>query len=114
MIGDKAADISSTTASNRLFFLASTVFSIKTRSPLVSCPPSAQVSMLAAKGFDPSMVLDSAFIAPITVSGGTLDSIQRDIADFKDADLLTFVPPVKEVQEESHSVTGRLLSKYLR
>ena len=73
------------------------------------------LSMLAVKGLDP-LVLDSGFVAPITVSGTgrTLDSIHRDVEDFKTANLPGFVSPVKEVPEESHSVAGRLLSKYLR
>ena len=73
------------------------------------------LSMLAKKGIDPSMVLDSAYLAPIMVSGGTLDSIQRDMASFKNMDSLPgFVSPVKEVREEAGSVVNRLLNRFAR
>ena len=73
------------------------------------------LSMLTKKGIDPSMVLDAAYIAPIMASGGTLDSIQRDIASFRKAESLPgFVSPAKEVKEESGSVVNRLLSRFSR
>lgn len=73
------------------------------------------LSMLTKKGIDPSMVLDAAFVAPITVSGGTLDSIQRDIDSFRKAESLPgFVSPVKEKKEEVNSVANRLISRFTR
>lgn len=72
------------------------------------------LSMLAKKGIDPSMVIDSAYIAPITISGGILDSINRDVADFKTANLPDFVSPVKEIPEERNSVVSRLISRFSR
>lgn len=72
------------------------------------------LSMLATKGFDPSMVLDAAFVAPVAISGGTLDSINRDIDDFKKAELLGFVSPVKAVLEDRNSVVGRLINRFMR
>ena len=73
------------------------------------------LSMLAKKGIDPSMVLDASYIAPVMVSGGTLDSIQRDIESFQKMDSLPgFVSPVKEVKEETGSVVNRLLNRYAR
>ena len=73
------------------------------------------LSMLAKKGIDPSMVLDASYIAPIMVSGGTLDSIQRDMESFKNMDSLPgFVSPVKEVREEAGSVVNRQLNRFAR
>lgn len=72
------------------------------------------LSMLAKKGIDPSMALDTAFTTPITISGRALDSIHKDIADFENAELLGFVSPVKEVKQDSNSVAGRLLNRYLK
>lgn len=73
------------------------------------------LSMLAKKGIDPSMVLDASYVAPIMVSGGTLDSIQRDMESFKNMDSLPgFISPVKEVREETGSVVSRLLNRFSR
>ena len=64
---------------------------------------------------DPSMVLDASYIAPIMVSGGTLDSIQRDMESFKNMDSLPgFVSLVKAVKEETGSVVNRLLNRFAR
>lgn len=73
------------------------------------------LSMLAAKGLDPSMMaLDDAFVAPVKVSCETYDSIQRDIDDFRKADLIGFIPPGNNVIEDKNSVAGRLLNRFMR
>jgi len=73
------------------------------------------LGLLAAKGVDAALVLDSAAIAPMAVSVDMADRIQRDAQAFRGASSLPgFVKPKADDQASEPPLYGRLLNKFTR
>lgn len=73
------------------------------------------LSMLSAKGFAPSSVLDAVPVAPIAVSIDPIERMRRDAAVFRGTESLPqFVAPKSAADPADQPLYGRLLGQFLR
>lgn len=72
------------------------------------------LSMLSAKGIDPSNALDSAFVAPISVSIGATEQLLDSVNKFRSLDSLPqFAEPEQKIQQVN-PLYNRLLNRFGR